>query len=311
MKNMGDFKRCRLLVLLSASTVALSLVGYLGKNNVYAENSVDLIKSPQLAAVFEGMEQGKYPWDILAFGSKQADANVPESSTSAGEETTAGTESTASTESAASTEAAVPEGSPLFTTVDQSYFDDALFIGDSRTVGLSQYSGWKNPVYYADVGLTIYDVFDKKIAEVNGEKLTIDKALEKQKFGKIYIMLGINELGRGTTGKFAERYRQVIGRIRELQPDALIFIEGIMKVSKKKSDTDPIFNNQNINERNAAIETLADNTSVFYIDVNQAIADETGGIPAEDTFDNVHLKAAYYHLWTDFLLTHGIIKTFS
>lgn len=439
MRDLGDFKRCRLLVLLSASTVALSLVGYLGKNTVYAENSVDLIKSPQLAVVFEGMEQGKYPWDILAFDSKQTAAAARKNRGSSGENTTAGggagsgdaasngdttgneditgngdatgkgtsigdgdatgkgtatgngdatgkgaatgnggtagngntsgnedttgngntpgngdnagngntpsngntpgngnttasagttvsTDTTAggNDKSAASQEngreagtkssggAENPEKSsesaPLFTTVDQSYFDDALFIGDSRTVGLSQYSGWKNPVYYADVGLTIYDVFDKKIAEVNGETLTVDKALEKKKFGKIYIMLGINELGRGTTEKFADRYSKVIGRIRELQPDASIFIEGIMRVSKKKSDTDPIFNNNNINDRNAAIEKLADNASVFYIDVNQAIADETGGIPADYTFDNVHLKAAYYHIWTDFLLAHGIIR---
>jgi hypothetical protein len=360
MKNMGEFKRCRLLVLLSVSTVALSLVGYLGKNNVYAGNSVDLIKSPQLAVVFEGMEQGKYPWDMLAFDSKQANATVSESSTPAVEETAASAETTAGGETAASaetsasaeatvsaettaseTEGSVPgqessaangetssevadksvenkapveagekkrEGSDLFATVDESYFDDALFIGDSRTVGLSQYSGWKNPVYYANVGLTIYDVFDKNIAEVNGETLTIDKALEKKKFGKIYIMLGINELGRGTTQKFADRYSQVIGRIRELQPDAVIFIEGIMHVSKKKSDTDPIFNNKNIEDRNAAIEKLADNSTIFYIDVNQAITDDTGGIPADYTFDNVHLKAAYYNIWTNFLLAHGIIR---
>lgn len=332
MRNLGDFKRYRLLALLSASTVVLSLVGYLGRNTVYAENSVDLIKSPRLAVVFQGMEQGKYPWDILAFGSRKTAAGIIDDRGPAGmgetasPETAASPETTASAESAASkTEKSAPpqdgkkaegespsegkaESAPVFTTVDQSYFDDALFIGDSRTVGLSQYSGWKNPVYYADIGLTIYDVFEKKIAKVNGETLTIDKALETQKFGKIYIMLGINELGRGTTGKFAERYSQVIGRIRELQPDAVIYIEGIMRVTKKKSDTDPIFNNKNINERNAAIEKLADNASVFYIDVNQAIADETGGIPEDYTFDNVHLKAAYYHIWTDFLLTHGIMR---
>ena len=33
-----------------------------------------------------------------------------------------------------------PEPTPLqFTTVDASYFDDALFIGDSRTVGIAEY----------------------------------------------------------------------------------------------------------------------------------------------------------------------------
>lgn len=37
-----------------------------------------------------------------------------------------------------------PEPTPLqFTTVDASYFDDALFIGDSRTVGIAEYGSLK------------------------------------------------------------------------------------------------------------------------------------------------------------------------
>ena len=195
-----------------------------------------------------------------------------------------------------------------FETVKESYFDDALFIGDSRTVGLSEYSGWKNPTYFADVGLTIYDVFDKKIAEVNGKKYTIDKALEKKQFNKIYIMLGINELGTGNTKIFIKEYKEVIEKIQKLQPEAIIFVEGIMNVSKKKSDSDPIFNNKNIKDKNDHLALLADNKNIFYIDVNEAITDKTGGIPQEYTFDNIHLKAAYYNIWTKFLMKHGIVK---
>ena len=47
-----------------------------------------------------------------------------------------------------------PEPTPLqFTTVDASYFDDALFIGDSRTVGIAEYGSLKNATYFADVCL--------------------------------------------------------------------------------------------------------------------------------------------------------------
>lgn len=195
-----------------------------------------------------------------------------------------------------------------FETVEEDYFKDALFIGDSRTVGLSEYSGWTEPTYFAEEGLTIYDIFDKKIAKVNGKKMTIDKALKKQKFGKIYIMLGINEMGRGTRKTFVAEYKKVLEKIQSLQPDAIIFIEGIMNVTKKKSDTDPIFNNKNIKDRNEGIAELADNKNIFYIDVNEAITDDSGGIPEEYTFDNIHLKAEYYKIWTDFLLEHGIVK---
>lgn len=195
-----------------------------------------------------------------------------------------------------------------FVTVKQSYFDDALFIGDSRTVGLSEYSGWKNPTYYANVGLTIYDIFEQKVAKVSGKKMTIDQALEKKQFGKIYIMLGINEMGTGTADTFLAEYDKVVQKIHKLQPNAIIYIQAIMNVTKEKSDTDPIFNNKNIKERNEHIKTLADNKSIFYIDVNEAITDKTGGIPSKYTFDNIHLKAAYYKIWTKFLLEHGIVN---
>lgn len=314
MKQLKDFKRYRLLALIFVSTLILSSIGFAGKNTVYADNTIDLLKLPQLMVVFEGVKQGKYPWDVFSQPSKSEEVSkememkkeeVPVTETAGEEETAQAEEETESTKEATPSQA---EDSNPFTKVDESYFDDALFIGDSRTVGLSEYSNWKNPVYYADVGLTVYHVFDKEIANVNGETMNIDQALQRQKFGKIYIMLGINELGRGTTETFAKKYSQVIGRIRELQPDAIIFIEGIMGVSKKKSDSDPIFNNKNIQERNTAIESLADNSSIYYIDVNQVIMDDSGGIPSEYTFDNVHLKAAYYSIWTNYLMEHGVIR---
>lgn len=193
-----------------------------------------------------------------------------------------------------------------FIDVKESYFDDALFIGDSRTVGLKYYSGWKKPAFYADEGLTIYDIFDKKIAENGGKKLTIEEALKKQNFKKIYIMLGINEMGTGNTRIFIKAYNEVLNRLEKLQPDAIIFVEAIMNVTREKSDKDPIFNNKNIKDKNDHLALLADNKKIFYIDVNEAITDSTGGIPKKYTFDNIHLKAAYYNIWTDFLLKHGV-----
>lgn len=71
-----------------------------------------------------------------------------------------------------------------------------------------------------------------------------------------------------------EKYTEVIDRLRELAPDAKIFIQGIMRVSGKKHSSDAIFNNNNINARNNAIATLADNQQIFYIDVNEAVCDE-------------------------------------
>lgn len=199
-----------------------------------------------------------------------------------------------------------------FTQVPESYFDDALFIGDSRTVGLDEYGGFQeSTTFFAKTSLTIYDLFEEpeKFAQLaDGTKATLEEALTERKFGKIYIMLGINELGRGTTESFFNVYADAVNRIRMLQPDAVIFIQGIMRVGEEKNNTDAIFNNTNINGRNQAISLMADNRTIFYLEVNDAVCDENGNLISDYTFDQIHLKAKYYQLWKDYLFAHGIVK---
>jgi hypothetical protein len=105
-----------------------------------------------------------------------------------------------------------------------------------------------------------------------------------------------------------KKYEEAVNHIRELQPDALIFLQGIMYVKQEKSETDPIFNNPAIKERNDRIAMLANNHDIFYIDVNEVVTDETGNLNPEYTYDEIHLLGKYYSLWTDFLLKHGIKK---
>lgn len=224
-----------------------------------------------------------------------------------------GQESASEAESIQEQESAVDENKTYeFTRVDESYFDDALFIGDSRTVGLDEYAGFNdNVTFYSATSLTIYNVFEspKKVAQLDdGTKVTIEEALAQKQFGKIYIMLGINELGRGTTESFFTVYADTVNRIRQLQPNAIIFVQGIMRVSGEKSHTDKVFNNEKINERNAALAAMANNQDIFYLEINDAVSDANGDLVTEYTFDQIHLKAKYYQLWKSYLLGHGIIR---
>lgn len=190
-----------------------------------------------------------------------------------------------------------------FETVTEDYFDDALFIGDSRTVGLRDYTDLaEHADFYCETSLTIYKVLEESFKG----KGTILGALSKKNYGKIYLMVGINELGRGTTEDFMAKYTEVVDTLHELCPDAKIMIQGIMHVSEKKSSSDAIFNNSNINARNNAIATLADNVHFFYIDMNEAVCDENGNLNAEYTHDQIHLLGMYNDLWKQFLLEHGV-----
>lgn len=201
-------------------------------------------------------------------------------------------------------------GQVTYTQVGEEYFDDAVFIGDSRTVGLYEYSGMEQATFYASTGLTVYKVFDAKIVPVLGtkNKITVEEALQHRQFGKIYFMIGINEMGRGTVDSFMEEYEAVVAHLQELQPDAVIYVQAIMRVSKERSDKGDYINNEGIDARNARIEKLADNEKIFYLDVNPYVCDETGGLNDSYTFDGVHLKAEYIPIWTDFLASHAVVK---
>lgn len=193
--------------------------------------------------------------------------------------------------------------------VDDAYFNDAVFIGDSRTVGLCQYGDMKQATFYAETGYNIFKFFDGKIVSVpdSNEKITVEEALTRNQFGKVYLMIGINEMGRGTLEGFMEEYTKVVNRIRELQPNAVIILEAIMKVGKTKSDTDAIFNNVNIEKRNNAISKLADNETIFYFDMNPTVVDEEGNLNKEYSFDGIHLKAQYVQIWKDYLYANGVV----
>ena len=130
--------------------------------------------------------------------------------------------------------------------------------------------------------------------------------LEENSFAKVYLMLGTNEMGTGTAETFAAKYAEVITQIQELQPDAIIYIQSIMKVSEKRSGQGDYIHNEGITARNEAIAQLADNEQIFYLDVNPLICDETGGMVADYTTDGVHLKAQYTGIWKEYLKTRAV-----
>jgi lysophospholipase L1-like esterase len=190
--------------------------------------------------------------------------------------------------------------------VDQSYFNDAVFLGDSRTVGLQLYSGWDNCDYLADVGMTIYDCLDRDISFGDIQHTTAREVLSTSRYGKVYIMLGINECGSNINTYF-DKYTEVVDQIHRWQPDALIVVQGIMKVGAQKSATHPSINNTNITARNEKLATLANDWYIYYLDINEAVCDENGNLTDGYSFDQVHLYAKYYSLWCDYLLEHGFV----
>ena len=324
-----------LVWLCTAGALALGALTLYDPNGVYAGYVGALDRdTPVIAAVFTAAQDGVYPWTprAEADASPHSPAYRPLTGTVTDEEmrSSVGNDEPFSESvpaqpddsvSVTPTDEAVapapnggsdktvdadtdapPQFSSGFVTVDESWFNDALFIGDSHIEGFCDYAGVPNATYYFKRGLDIWSVLNKPFV---GGKQTIPQALSQRQFGKIYIMLGINEIGCGTTKSYAAQYADVVARLRELQPNAVIYIQSIFHTSQKKSDT-TIYNNDTINARNAAISALADGQHVFFVDCNAVFDDENGALTSSYSGDGVHVKAPYYTMWRDYLLRFGL-----
>lgn len=194
---------------------------------------------------------------------------------------------------------------------NDSYFNDAAFLGDSRTLGISDYAGLEGADFFCDNGMTIYKLLEDAGVtwQRTGEKVDMKEILQKKTYGKIYIMLGMNELGYGDTPMYLRQYLKVIRQLQEWQPKAVIYVMANLHVSREKNNMESEFNNININDKNVAAARLADGINVFYLDCNPLFTDEEGYLQAELTFDGVHLYAQHYDKWRTFLMEHGVERT--
>ncbi|MDP4121130.1 MAG: GDSL-type esterase/lipase family protein [Bacillota bacterium] len=257
----------------------------------------------------------------IAFFTPQGSSSSPQVSSSSQPTKPNGTNSTTSSKAQPKTDSSTPTRSTSATikhtsvpkepavsslvTVKTSYFDDALFIGDSLTDGMRKYGDLGNASFFSHVGLSIYQLFESpKGDDISG--LTLIQTLSQHHYSKIYIMSGINEMGTGDTAYFVKHYSEVLTKIHQLQPSAKIYIESILPVTADKSENDRIFNNKNISNRNDGLKSLKDNKTIFYLDVASSFEDSNGNMPDEYSGDGIHPKAKYYLLWKNYLFSHAV-----
>lgn len=183
----------------------------------------------------------------------------------------------------------------------QDDFADSLFIGDSRTEGLKLYAGFQAKFLTAK-GIMVNTIFTKPtVTDADGQKITIVEAIAQGQYQRVYVMLGVNELGWVHSDQFIQHYTTLVRRIKQLQPLATIYVQSILPVTEEKSQGNNVYTNKKIDAYNELIREMAQRESVQYLDVAQAVRGADGALPNEATSDGVHLNKAYCQKWAAFL----------
>lgn len=184
--------------------------------------------------------------------------------------------------------------------VTPASMENTLFIGDSRTVGLSEYAQMEGAEFFATVGMSVYEIDKAKVSVPNVGKVTLSELLENQSYDRIYVMLGINELGYPFE-QLVKKYGDFIQYLQNAQPDSTIFILANLHVTKSRSDREKVINNPAINSFNEAISGFADNEHIFYLDANCIFDDADGALSEAKSGDHAHPLAKYYQEWGNWI----------
>lgn len=199
--------------------------------------------------------------------------------------------------------APVPESEP----VDDSYFDSVIFVGDSRTDGFRLYSGLDRGTYFCITGETVASATDLQNWKTEtGKKISLADAVAQAACDKIYLMLGVNELGWNGTDIFREHAEDLLQRLKADHPEAEIVIQSLLPVSAEQDAKGTYVNNRRILAYNQVWMELAEENGCGYVNIAEAVTGEDGCLPAEMSFDGVHLNRAGCHAWLDYLRTHSV-----
>ncbi len=183
--------------------------------------------------------------------------------------------------------------------VPDDWYDDVLFIGDSRTLGLKEFARSGNADYFCGVGMSVFNIDSTQAEDEAFAKMYLEELLASKTYGKVFINLGINEAGYATSSLISA-YKDLIKLVRKYQPDAKIVIQAIMSVSESYSSA-WYFQPDHIFSINSKLQALADGSSVFYIDGNAYFTDSGGYLYEDITGDGCHLYARYYRVWRDWI----------
>lgn len=194
--------------------------------------------------------------------------------------------------------------------VDQAaWFADAVFIGDSRVDGFHLFSGVTADAAFLDsTGLTVYEALEgKKVIRAGQEKISILDALAQKEYGKVYIALGINELGYQDAEEFGDTFGRFVDAVRQCQPQAQVYVQAIIPVNtaKCRANDQPYYvTNEGIADYNQALADMCAEKKVYRVAVPDGLLDENGETAKDYSADGVHFKREGYQVWLDYLTTH-------
>ncbi len=174
---------------------------------------------------------------------------------------------------------------------------DIVFLGNSITNGgewaeLFNNKYVKNRGISGDIATGVYDRLDPIL---------------KGKPAKIFLLIGINDVARGTSADtIVQKIGMIVDKVKKDSPKTKLYLQSVLPVNDCfKMFTDHTSRGQVVLQINELLVKLAAKEAVTYIDLYSHFVDQqTGKMNIEYTNDGLHLLGKGYLLWRDIVLPY-------
>lgn len=205
--------------------------------------------------------------------------------------------------------------------VSGSWFDDAVFIGDSVSVMLTMYEssvdrlGKAQFLTAGSLSATnaLWDVSDHSVhPKFNGKKQKVEDSIaQMQGVNKVYIMLGMNDITSVGVNNGIKNFEELCNRILAKNPNVQIYVQSVTPLisgSKSCVPDEGKLNNMTIYQYNTKLADLAQKRGWYFVNVAEVMLDGKGYLNKDYCSDpevmGLHFTTSGCKVWIDYLLTH-------
>ena len=200
---------------------------------------------------------------------------------------------------------------------DWSWFDDAVFVGDSVSLKLTGYvtkmrqseSDYLGKAQFLTAGSlgsgnALWEVSDKSVHPLyQGTKMRLEDSVAACGAKKLYILLGMNDVGMYGVEDSVKNMETLLGLIVEKTPDLQVFVQSATPIHK--GNEKKVLNNANLVLYNQGLEEMCQRNGYNYVNVSSVLADAEGYLPNEYCSDasgmGMHFTDAACEIWVDYL----------
>ena len=198
-----------------------------------------------------------------------------------------------------------------------SWFDDAVFVGDSVSLKLTGYvtkTRQSDPEYLGKAqfltagslgsGNALWEVSDKSVHPLyQGTKMRLEDSVHACGAKKLYILLGMNDVGLYGVDGAAANMETLLQLIREKTPDLEIFVQSATPIHR--GNEKKVLNNANLLLYNEKLREMCDRNGYHYVDIASVLSDSEGFLPDAYCSDasgmGMHFTDEACRIWVDYL----------